>query len=134
MKNSPTASIMHPMLMKMDKTGYHKALPVDEPVFAFCGICNPIPFIKIVKETGLKIVGKRIFQDHQKYNHQVLQDLSIQVQSSKCRSVVTTEKDMVKIPESFMLKFIFYVIKIDVVFENDSIIVDLINPIFSHSK
>ena len=128
--NSPTASIMKSMLMKIDETGYHKTLPIDEPVFAFCGIANPTNFIQTVKEMGLKITGELIFQDHQKYNKQVLQDLSVQVQSSNCRAVVTTEKDMVKIPEPFMKKFMFYVIKINVVFENDSDIIDLIKPVF----
>ena len=49
------------------------------------------------------------------------------------KAVVTTEKDMVKIPESFIKKNIFYVIKIDVVFENDSDVYDLIKPILPHS-
>ena len=46
--------------------------------------------------------------------------------------MVTTEKDMVKIPESFMKKIIFYVIKIDMVFENDSVVCDLVKPILPH--
>ena len=128
--NSPTSSIMKSMLMKMDETGYHKALPTDESVFVFCGIANPNSFIQTVKEVGLEISGKLIFQDHQKYNKHVLQNLSVQVQNSNCRAVVTTEKDMVKIPETFVKEFIFYVIKICVVFENDSDIIDLIKPVF----
>ena len=131
--NSPTSSIMKSMLMKMDETGYHKALPTDESVFVFCGIANPNSFIQTVKEVGLEISGKLIFQDHQKYNKHVLQNLSVQVQNSNCRAVVTTEKDMVKIPESFKKKFEFYVIKIDVIFKNDSAIMDLIKPALFHS-
>ena len=124
---------MQPVLMKIDDTGYHKTLPTDESVFAFCGIGNPDFFIQTVKDVGLNIVGKRIFQDHQKYNSKVLHNLLVQIESSNCRAVVTTEKDMVKIPDSFMKKIIFYVIKINVVFENDSVICDLIKPILPHS-
>jgi tetraacyldisaccharide 4'-kinase len=131
LKNNSTASIMQPVLMKMDYTVYNKTLPTYELVFAFCGIGNPDFFIQTVKDVGLNIVGKRIFQDHQKYNSVVLHNLLVQIESSKCRAVVTTEKDMVKIPESFMKKNIFYVIKIDVVFENDSDVYDLIKPILS---
>ena len=124
---------MQPVLMKMDDTGYHKALAIDESVFAFCGIGNPDFFIQTVQDRGLNIVGRRIFKDHQKYNSKILHNLLVQIESSNCRAVVTTEKDMVKIPESFMKKIIFYVIKIDVVFENDSDVLDLIKPILPHS-
>jgi tetraacyldisaccharide 4'-kinase len=133
LKKNSTVSIMQPVLMKMDDTGYHKTLPTDGSVFAFCGIGNPDFFIQTVKDVGLNIVGKRIFQDHQKYNSKVLHDLLVQIESSNCRAVVTTEKDMVKIPESFMKKIIFYVIKIDVAFENDSDVYNLIKPILPHS-
>ncbi|SVD84991.1 uncharacterized protein METZ01_LOCUS437845, partial [marine metagenome] len=99
MKNSPTMSIMHPVLMKMDGAGYHKAAPIDVPVLTFCGIGNPNFFIDTVKEVGLNIAGKRIFRDHKKYNPRVLHDLSVEIQRYNCEAVVTTEKDMVKIPE-----------------------------------
>ena len=130
LKNPPIISIMQPLLMKVDGTGYHKTLHVNEPVFAFCGIGDPNSFIQTVKEVGLNIISKRFFKDHENYYPRVLQDLSLQIQSNNCRAVVTTEKDMVKIPESFMQEFIFYVIKIDIVFENDSDVMDLIKPFF----
>ena len=123
---------MQPILMKMDEKGYHKSSPANEPIFAFCGIGNPNSFIQSINEVGLTIAGKRIFRDHQIYNPRILQKLSEQVQKRNCRAVVTTEKDMVKIPESFMKKIIFYVIKIDVVFENDSVVCDLVKPILPH--
>ncbi len=44
LKKKLTTSIMQPVLMKMDDTGYHKALPIDEPVFIFCGIGNSDSF------------------------------------------------------------------------------------------
>jgi len=127
--NSPIASIMQPILMKIDNAGYHKSLPTDAPAFAFCGIGNADYFFKIVKEKELNIVGKRIFRNHQKYNNRLLQNLSTQIQSSNCRIVVTTEKDIVKIPAIFINKFIFYVIKIDIVFEDDTVVLNKIKSI-----
>ena len=129
LKNSPTTSIMQPTLMKMDEAGYHRSLPTDEPVFAFCGIGNSNYFMHTVKEIELNIAGKRFFRDHQNYTFRELQDLSAQIQNSNCRAVVTTEKDMVKIPRNFMHNFIFYVIKIDVIFADDSVVLNLIKPI-----
>ena len=130
LKSPPSTCIMEPVVMKMDETGYHESFPVDVPVFAFCGIGNPNSFIQTVKEVGLNIIGKRIFQDHQKYNPKVLQDLSIQIERSNCKTVITTEKDMVKIPDTFINKFIFYVINIDVIFENDSVVMERIKSVF----
>ena len=40
---------------------------------------------------------------------------------------------MVKIPKSFIKKYSFYVIKIDIVFEKDTLLIDLIKPVFEHS-
>ena len=133
MNNSSSTSIMKPVLMKMDETGYRETMPVAEPVFAFCGIGNPNSFIQTVEELGLNLIGKRIFQDHQKYNPKVLRNLSSQIQNINCRVVVTTEKDLVKIPDSFIQKFIFYVIKIVLVFENDPKLINLIKPVFPPS-
>jgi len=133
-KKSFISGTMMPVLMKMDEKGYHKSSPVNEPIFAFCGIGNPNSFIQSINEVGLTIAGKRIFRDHQIYNPRILQKLSEQVQKRNCRAVVTTEKDMVKIPERFIQEFIFYVIKIDFVFENDSNMIDLIKPVFPPSS
>ena len=122
---------MRPVLMKMDENGYHKTLPIDVPVFAFCGIGNSLYFMQTVKGIGLDIVGKRIFRDHQKYNSKVLHNLLVQIKKSRCRAVVTTEKDMVKIPDSFVKNNVFYVIKIEMVFENNSVVLNQIKHVFS---
>ena len=128
-KNLSINSVMQLVLMKKDKTGYHKSMPEIEQVFAFCGIGNPDCFFNNVRKIGLQIGGSRIFQDHQKYNLKILEDLSFQVHSRNCRAVVTTEKDMMKLPESFIKKFDFYVIKINVVFKNDSVVMNLIKHV-----
>ena len=44
---------------------------------------------------------------------------SEQIRTSSSQSVVTTEKDLVKLPDSFLEEFEVYVIKIDVVFKNE---------------
>ena len=134
LNNSPIASIMEPILMKIDKTGYHKAFPTNEPVFVFCGIGNPDSFIQTVKEVGLTIGGKRIFKDHQIYDATIIQDLYAQVKSGHFNSTVTTEKDMVKIPESFRIFFKFYVIKINLMLKDDTEIMDLIKPVLLPSR
>ena len=75
------------------------------------------------------VEGKKFFQDHQEYTETVIQELSEQIRESSISYVVTTEKDMVKLPESFLFEFEVYVIKIEVVFKNELIIRDIILPL-----
>ena len=116
-------------LMKYDTSGYRKSLPPDQHIFAFCGIADPNSFVNSISELSLKVKGRRFFQDHQDYTDTIIQELSNQIKSNYINHVVTTEKDMVKIPGDFISEYDFYVIKIEVVFENDAEIIDLIKPI-----
>ena len=128
-KAKPINSSLLPILMKYNASSYKKSLPSDKPIFAFCGIAEPNSFIKSAKELSLKIKGKKFFQDHQEYTEEVIKELSEQIRASSIKSIVTTEKDMVKLPEIFLSKFEVYVIKIEIVFENELIIKDIIQPL-----
>ena len=101
----------------------------DQPIFAFCGIAEPNSFINSAKELSLIIKGRKFFQDHQEYTKAVIKELSEQIKGCSINRVVTTEKDMVKLPKSFLAEFEVYVIKIDVIFENESAFQDIIQPI-----
>ncbi len=69
-------------------------------VFAFAGIARPQKFYDTLTQLGASIVGTKDFSDHQFY---VLADLqALQQEASKQKAIlVTTEKDSVRIPESF---------------------------------
>ena len=129
LKANPINSSLLPILMKYNASSYQKSLPPDKPMFAFCGIAEPISFINSAEELFLKVEGKKFFQDHQEYTETVIQELSEQIRESSISYVVTTEKDMVKLPESFLFEFEVYVIKIEVVFKNELIIRDIILPL-----
>jgi tetraacyldisaccharide 4'-kinase len=129
LKTNPINSSLLPTLMKYNATNYQKSHPPENPIFAFCGIAEPNSFIKTAEELSLKIKGRKFFQDHQNYTEAVIQKLSEQIRVSCISHVVTTEKDMVKLPESFLEEFEVYIIKIDVVFENELIIKDIIQPL-----
>ena len=126
--NSINSSLL-PILMRYNSSSYQKTLIPDKPVFIFCGIAEPNSFINSAKELSLKIKGRIFFQDHQEYTEAVIKELSDQIKACSINQVVTTEKDMVKLPKSFLVEFEVYVIKIDVIFENESAIHDLIQPI-----
>ena len=115
--------------MKYNASKYQKSQPPGKPIFAFCGIAEPNSFINTAEELSLKVEGRKFFQDHQEYTEAVIQKLSEQIRAISISHVVTTEKDMVKLPESFLEEFEVYIIKVDVVFENELIIKDIIQPI-----
>ena len=127
--NSIVSSII-PVLMRYDSSGYHKSLPPSEVLFAFCGIGDPDSFFKSIKQLDLKLGGKRIFSDHQEYIESVITELSAQIKSSNCTAIITTEKDLVKLPESFLDEFEVFVIKIEVEFETEKAVLDMIQPVF----
>ena len=128
LKTNPINSSLLPTLMIYNSSGYQKTRTPDKPVFAFCGIAEPNSFINSAKELSLIIKGNRFFQDHQEYTEAVINDLSEQIKACGINHVVTTEQDMVKLPESFLVEFKVYVIKIDVILENESVFQDIIQP------
>ena len=126
--NSIVSSII-PVLMRYNSSGYHKSLPSSEVLFAFCGIGEPDSFFKSIKQLDLKLGGKRIFSDHKEYTESVITELSAQIKSSNCTAIITTEKDLVKLPDSFLDEFDTLVIKIEMEFETEKTVLDMIQPV-----
>ena len=115
--------------MRYDSSGYHKSLPCSEVLFSFCGIGEPDSFFKSIKQLDLKLGAKWIFSDHQEYTESVITELSAQIKSSNCTAIITTEKDLVKLSESFLDKFDTFVIKIEMEFEIEGAVLDRIQPV-----
>jgi len=128
-KGTSIASSIIQVLMKYDSSGLHKSSPSAEALFAFCGIGEPDSFFKSIKELELKLGGKRIFSDHQEYTNSVISELSDQIKSSNCTAIITTEKDLVKLSESFLDEFDIFVIKVEVKFETEKAILDIIKSV-----
>ena len=128
-KGPPLLSSQQSTLMKYDEDGYRKSFPPEKELFAFCGIGESKSFFDSIGKLGVKSGGKRIFRDHQKYTESVITELSAQIKSSNCTGVITTEKDLVKLPDSFLAEFGIYIIKIEMEFENEGAISDLIQPV-----
>ena len=122
-------STIVPIIMKYDSSGYHKSLPPSDPLFAFCGIGEPDSFIKSLTQLKLKLGGKRIFRDHQEYTDAVVKELSAQIKSSNCKAVITTEKDLVKLPDNFLEEFEIFIVKIEMEFENERVVLDVVRTI-----
>jgi len=69
------------------------------PVIAFAGIGRPGKFFKTLREIGCKVIAEHEFADHQPYETQDIEPIIKQAAEAGL-SVVTTEKDFVRVPES----------------------------------
>ena len=132
MKNIPATTIMEPVLMKINDVGRKKVNSINETVFAFCGIGSPNSFFSLIEKLDINISGKKVFLDHEKYTTNTLKKLLQEIENTNCKAVVTTEKDIIKIPENFIRRLQFYIIKIEIIFENDTLIKNLVKQAFSY--
>ena len=100
--------------------------PDDEPhplsgrkIFAFSGLARNDTFWASIRELGGQILGKTAFEDHYVYN---AKDIGTIVRSAKkvgCNSIVTTEKDYVRLPEETALPMDLIVLGISIDFRKN---------------
>lgn len=86
----------------------------QKKVFYFCGLARPEGFETLLKNNyGMNIVGSQIFSDHKPYTQKDLDLIQTQFKSSGAEILVTTEKDYVKLPETFHCLVVAIKVKID---------------------
>jgi len=71
----------------------------QRPVIAFAGIGRPQKFFDAIKNQGGDLIESHAFADHFPYDNRHLEPI-INSAKSKNAVIVTTEKDMVRIPEN----------------------------------
>jgi tetraacyldisaccharide 4'-kinase len=73
-------------------------------IAAFCGIGNPEGFRETLRGAGLDshLIGFRSFPDHHHYTAHDLADLARWATSLQADALITTQKDLVKIPQSHL--------------------------------
>ncbi len=70
-------------------------------VAAFCGIGNPDGFRRTLADAGVKCIAAfRAFRDHHHYSAADLDDLARWAAAQQATALVTTQKDLVKIPQT----------------------------------
>ena len=72
----------------------------ERDIVAFCGIGHPKQFISGLRDEGLSVVGTDIFGDHHAYTDEDMQRL-VRKASDRRAQLVTTAKDMAKLPVNF---------------------------------
>jgi tetraacyldisaccharide 4'-kinase len=90
------------------------------PVAAFCGIARPEQFFDGLESAGLVVATRTIFRDHHSYTANDIDALVAVARSEGAASVVTTEKDAVRLgnlasgfPETLPLKTVRLNIEIE---------------------
>jgi tetraacyldisaccharide 4'-kinase len=97
----------------VDVEGKFAAADSLGPVAAFCGIGNPEAFRRTLIDAGLRqIAGFRAFRDHHHYSESDYADLAAWARNIGAAAVVTTQKDLVKIPRRDLGGLPLYALKV----------------------
>jgi len=67
------------------------------PVYGFCGIARPDTFKETLQNSGMDLMGYRVFEDHHGYTLEDIKTLGRDASSSGALALITTEKDLVKV-------------------------------------
>jgi tetraacyldisaccharide 4'-kinase len=89
-----------------------------EQVVSFCSIGSPLSFQRTLESAGALLAHQFVFPDHYAYTEQDLMLIGGYCRSHGIKTVVTTEKDMVKLSEAFVplmegIRCLVLIIKID---------------------
>ena len=81
-------------------------------LFAFCGIAQPQLFFDSIRSCGIKVSNYLRFSDHVTYDKKINSKI-LESMSSQEIGLITTEKDLVKLSDSFLNRFKVYVLAIN---------------------
>ena len=70
---------------------------LDGPVGAFCGVARPNQFFQGLESAGVKLATRTEFADHHNYTAADLARIESEARSAGARSILTTEKDRIRI-------------------------------------
>ena len=91
------------------------------PVFAFCGIGQGDFFINTLKSLNITLSSYLILKDHVKYTSSVINRIMLRVNKLGIKTLITTEKDVVKLPDKFLSSYNIYILSMKMSFSDESL-------------
>lgn len=91
----------------------------QESFIAFSGIANPDSFIKSIIDSNVKIENKIYFKDHKNYSDKDIKLVLNEAKKRKCRNIITTEKDLVKLNLKDFDDYNLFVLKMKIEVKNE---------------
>ncbi len=101
------------------------AHPPVENTAAFCGLANPFTFFRSVEAAGIRPVWTKIFPDHHRYTPEEIRDMA-----SRTSVLLTTEKDLVNVPEDLRENILW--LEIDLQVEGEVALLEWIRASLKH--
>ena len=117
------------MLIGKDKQEIDKAKLKSKNIYLLSAIGDNRGFKKTVEKIGANIVGQSKFLDHYKFKTSDLQKVQNDAKKFSANYIITTEKDLVKIPD-INPKIPVYALKTKMHFSPDNKLEDKINSLF----
>jgi tetraacyldisaccharide 4'-kinase len=79
------------------KTHYSSEEFMGQKSLVVSGVANPFSFLNALRQTKVDTENRMLFRDHKNYTHKEVQNIRKKFYSTNSHSVVTTEKDAVKL-------------------------------------
>ncbi len=116
-----------------EKPPHIEAASLVQPVAAFCAIGNPQTFFKHLCDDGHDLIYTRAFRDHHLYTQGDITSLCREAKAQGAQLLLTTAKDAVKLG-SFGFEIACYVVEIDLEFDDEQSLLDMIHQTVSRNK
>ena len=100
-----------------------------ESVYAFCGIANPNSFLDFLKAEKVELRWSSIFKDHHDYSDKSMASLKNAINQSGSNSIITTEKDLVKLLPDFLKQYKVYIVTLSIIFKDNTLYNQIIKGI-----
>jgi tetraacyldisaccharide 4'-kinase len=86
-------------------------------VGAFCGIGSPASFWRTLDEMELEVVYREAFRDHHAYSAEEIAGIDRMARAAGAEALVTTEKDLMNVPEGLLvlhdIRCVYIAVEID---------------------
>ncbi|MDE6576213.1 MAG: tetraacyldisaccharide 4'-kinase [Opitutales bacterium] len=114
---APIAECRHQSCYFVSQNGA-MILPLDaisgKKVALFCGIASPAGFEQLIVRLGAKVIYKKRYLDHHRFSGAELS--SIDEHALNADYLITTEKDVVRIPKNYPFHTPLYYVRVDIRF------------------